>query len=153
KRRHRGAHREAPMRDPAGRPPPADIEAEAVLLASILSRPERLDMVLDTLGQEDFYDGRHRAIFRALCALREAGEPRELAPLRAQLDASGDVARAGGSSYLAELGGCVPVSVHVERHANRVAQLADMRRLIETAHRIVAEGYGEVADPREWIQN
>ena len=65
------------MNDNPNRPDqrvPNDIEGERAILASVLMKPEHIDVAMEQLAPEDFFSPANRMIFEALCELSKQGE-------------------------------------------------------------------------------
>ena len=135
---------------PAGRPPPHDLEAEkAVLSTLLLDASRRLPVVLGAVRPGDFYSEAHRLILEAVVALAADLRPVDTVEVAGWLRDRERLARIGGAAYLAQIVDATPAVHHVEAHATRIANLARRRRLIDRAHLIAAEGYGEVGETWE----
>lgn len=135
---------------PAGRLPPHDLEAErAVLSALLLDASRRLPAVLGAVRPADFYSEGHRLILEAVVALSADARPVDTVEVAGWLRDRERLGRIGGAAYLAEIVDATPSVYHVEAHALRIANLARRRRLIDRAHLIAAEGYGEVGEAWE----
>ncbi len=105
--------------------PPADVSAEQAVLSALLlnaAPPASLDAAM-------FFDGRHRAMYRAAVTLHGRGAAVDPVTLRAELDQAGQLEVAGGLEYLAELIDAVPTPEHIGHHAAIVRQHAARREL------------------------
>ena len=91
----------------------------------------------------DFYEPKHQAIFDAMLKLFEKSSPIDLLTLTDQLKKTKDLAKIGGSAYLAELTNYVPTASHAEAYAKMVAQTATRRRLIKASTSITDLAYEE----------
>jgi replicative DNA helicase len=100
---------------------PHSLEAECAVLGSILIDENALLRVSDGLMTEDFYDQRHRWIYEAMLALRDAGVPIDLLTVSNQLETLGHLTEVGEAAYLTGLINDVPTSIHAEHYANTVA--------------------------------
>ncbi len=137
-------------RNPAGRLPPHDLEAEkAVLSTLLLDATRRLPVVLGAVRPGDFYSEAHRLILEAIVSLASDERPVDTVEVAGWLRDRERLARIGGAAYLAQIVDATPAVHHVEAHATRIANLARRRRVIDRAHRIAAEGYGDVAETWE----
>lgn len=135
-----------------GRPPPSDLDAEAMVLSAILLDPRRLDEVLEVLRDgADFYSESNGKIYSTCVAIVREGRPLDLGTVASRLRREGKLDACGGAAYLAQIVDAVPVVAHVVAHAKTVRDLAVQRRTIAEAQRIAAEGYGNVGEVREWV--
>jgi replicative DNA helicase len=85
------------------RTPPHSLEAEAAILGGILLDNNALDKCLSAIGIDDFYSVRNQIIFRTLCLLSNSGTPADSVILANFLKERGELEKAGGPSYLADL--------------------------------------------------
>jgi replicative DNA helicase len=91
--------------------------------------PKWLPEVTEVIGPEHFHDCRNETILRHLCRLANAGNPIDAITLHASLKAAGELERAGGLAYIADVAHAVPVAAHATYHAGLVKQAADKRAL------------------------
>ena len=108
--------------------PPHDFAAEQAVLGGILIDNTALDRV--SLEPEDFYDRRHRLIFRAMQRLKAQGTPIDELTLYAALKAETEQPL---GSYLSELAETTPSAANVADYAEIVQAEADRRSLMTIA--------------------
>lgn len=121
--------------------PPHNIDAERSVLGSILVDREIVPVVSDTLKAGDFYLESHNAIFNTCLDLYTNNAPIDLVSVTAKLREQGILEKVGGTMYIAELSGFVPVSSVACYHAGIVANHATVRRIIQQAEIIASKGY------------
>lgn len=121
--------------------PPNQIEAEQSLLGGILIDNEGLPAALEILRGDEFYRDTHRKIFRAVQQLFERNEPVDLITVTDLLTEKNQLEAVGGATYLAALTGMVPSSANVQAYARIINEKALLRRLIQSAHEIMAWCY------------
>ena len=141
-------------RDPpviAGRVPPHDLDSEAAVLSAAMLDLDALDDALELLEPEHFYSDANRLIFEAAKELRQKGTPVDVITIGRQLRAREQIQRAGGTTYLGQIVDATPATAHVTAHAKTVHECWRLRRTIATCQRFAAEGYGDVGDPGEFI--
>lgn len=113
-------------------------DAEKTILSAILVDNKSFP---ETLKLDDLADMRHRAIFEAMTALNDKGEPIDLVTLRKALGSSLD--RAGGLVYLSSLVDGVPRIENVSAWVKIVKEAAALRELegdVSSVQRLIAEG-------------
>lgn len=113
-------------------------EAEQSVLGAVLLEAtafERAD-----LDADDFYDPRHREIWSALGALREAQVPVDPVTLETELKKRGNLVAVGDLSYVSELMSAVPTADNVEVYAGYVRDTALARRTIVALSEVIAKG-------------
>lgn len=80
----------------------ADSSLELSCLITGLLKQAVLPEVIE-LGEECFYDNKHHLIFQAMKELYNAGEEVDITAIRTHLAGSGQLEKAGGESYLADM--------------------------------------------------
>ncbi len=139
--------------DIGGRVPPHNLEAEAAVLASILSDHRKLDAVIGILQPDHFYSDANRRVFEAALELQRKGTPVDLQTVAGWLKDRDWLQAIGGVSYLAKLVDSTPVVAHVEAYADIVREKSRIRRLIDTCQLVAAEGFGDYGDPQSFIDS
>ena len=77
--------------------PPQNIEAEKSVLGSLMLDSKSIDVIIDILRPDDFYQTKHKIIFEAMVDLYQNKEPIDVLSLssrlkdKKQLDAAGAV--------------------------------------------------------------
>jgi len=126
--------------------PPHDTEAEQALLGSIMIKPLALNEISDLIKPDDFYSEKHRLIYRVMVALFEKSEPIDLVSVTSKLKEEKNTDRIGGSSYIVELTNLVPSASNLAHYADIVSKKSALRRLIDSAEKILELGYNEHED-------
>ena len=122
---------------------PRDLEAEkAVLGAAFLSKNALAD-AMEYLEPRDFYRRAHQIIFEKMVDLYEDDQPIDPITMNNALTKDNQTENVGGSAYIAELASSVPSARDVGYYAKIVHDKATRRRLIETAMKIINEGYAD----------
>ena len=135
----------------SGRIPPQDITAEKSLLGAILLSDESFPEVLETVKDRDFYDPRHKQIFKAMTSLYEQHKAIDLLTVTSELRANKTLKEIGGAPYLTELTNFVPTASHAKDYAGLVEGASTRRRLIKAGTTMVEEAYESNADVSELI--
>ncbi len=99
------------------------IEAEQALLGKLLTEPTAL-VAARALRPADFSRDAHAIIFATLRQLDEDGLPLTAPTLTRRLDVTGQLARAGGSDYIASLVPAVPAPNNAHYYAALILQAA-----------------------------
>jgi hypothetical protein len=123
------------------RSPPHDVEAERIVLASVLLDPRRFDEVRGLLRPEAFFDPRHARLFTEMLALRAEGKPVEFNVLTSKLKAADALDAVGGPSYLREVAEAAPIATHAAAYAKTVADLYRQRRIVEAGLQLLRLGH------------
>ena len=117
-------------------PNPHNPEAEQGVIGSILIDNAALVEIATLIEPADFHDTRLRMIYQAALGLQSRQVPVDMVMLMTALKDAGQLADAGGASYLAELIDYVPTAAHAGHYARIVRKAAIRRRLIEAARNI-----------------
>lgn len=123
------------------RAPPADIEAEKMVLGSILvsvNRDETFATVSDRLQPRDFHDDANRTIYETMKRMRQNNMPIDVKLLCESLKSAtaNDVCafeQVGGPNFIVSLAKSVPIAAHARYYASIVRERADKRRLFDFA--------------------
>ena len=132
--------------------PPQNLDVEASLLGSVLIDGDALIKISDMISNEDFFDPRHREIYKAMHALHEKRSPVDILTLSEQLKGVKQLENVGGASYLTELTNFVPTAAHLEQYAQIVADKAIRRRLIAASRDIADIGNDSSKSLQELIE-
>ena len=110
--------------------PPHSIEAEQAVLGGLLIDGNAWDQVADLVSEQDFYRRDHRLIFRALGALADHDESRDLVTVSGWLERNGLLEETGGLAYLGALVKDTPSAANIKAYARIVRERAILRDLI-----------------------
>ena len=130
----------------AGKAPPHSLEAERVVLGSLLIDSIRVAEAAERLTEEHFFDPRHGLIYAALLELADRGEPIDFVSVGERLLARKALEKIGGRAYLIELSVGVTSSAHLAHHVNLVYEMAVLRRLIGEATGIIERAFAPRPD-------
>jgi replicative DNA helicase len=126
--------------------PPQNIEAEELLLASLMDAPGNVAEAMSIISADDFYKEGHRRIFLAINDRFMVGEPIEPLLVVEQLTKNGDLEVAGGRTAVLDIMSSPYISASYRSYAEIVRDAATQRRLLQVAQRIetlVAQREGE----------
>ncbi len=135
-----------------GRILPHSSDAEASVLGGILLRNDLLTG-LDQLGEDDFYDPRHQAVFTAMRTLEEQSKPIDEVTLEVELARMGKLEAVGGLPFISELALRVPSADNVTHYAEIVTAKHAARRLILAASEIAAKGYEDSEEIGDYLDS
>ena len=135
-----------------GRLPPHNLDAEVATLGAVLLDAPAITRVVDYVRPSDFYRQAHGRIFEAVLALWDRGESIDLITLTNELQASGQLERVGGASYISSLTTAVPTSANVEYYAQIVQQTSLRRRLITLSAEITESCFDDTIPTRQVIE-
>jgi replicative DNA helicase len=134
------------------RVPPQNVEAESNLLASILIDNSSLDRVLNLkVNAEDFYDDRHKNIYKAVIELKKVNKPIDLITLTEMLKTLNMLEKTGGAEYISSLIDMIPTSANTEYYAEIVKSKAMLRQLIFVSSDIITKSMDAPGDVKGLI--
>jgi replicative DNA helicase len=137
----------------AGLLPPQNLEAEqSVLGAVLLSEQTLYALTIDiNLRPEDFYRASHGAIFGAMLALYEQGEPVDKLTVTDRLKQTGQLEAAGGPAAVEALAAAPPVVGNARQYGKIVKDAALVRGLITATQLIQEEVAQHAGSPVELL--
>lgn len=121
--------------------PPHSIEAEQAVIGGLLLDNAALPKVRELLRPGSFYRADHRAIYTAVVALIESGQPADALTVAEALEQAGTLARAGGQAYIGTLALNTPSAVNIKRYAEIVADKALRRSLAALGNDLQADAH------------
>ena len=104
----------------ATRVPPQDIEMEKALLGALLLSPGAMYEIVDVVGVDSFYAGKHRTIFDAMLSLHTKGEPIDVVTVSGKLKERKELTAIGGAAYLSEVAGAAASPGSARHYAQSV---------------------------------
>ncbi len=116
---------------------PYNRDAEMALLGCILMDAEIASEVVEDLNAHDFYIEAHQIIIRAMREVFGLRKPIDLVTVSDQLDASGELSKAGGIVYLTELAQMTPSAANYKSYLEIVSRDSTNRKLIRAARKII----------------
>ncbi|MEQ8833632.1 MAG: replicative DNA helicase [Miltoncostaeaceae bacterium] len=121
---------------PESATPPQNVEAEAMLLASVMAADGYAADVLSMVDELDLYREGHRAVYRAISALFNSGEPIEPITVIETLTKAGELDAAGGRLGVLELMETPFIAASYKTYAGMVRDTATQRRLLRVGQEI-----------------
>lgn len=106
------------------------VESEQSVLGGLLRDPQAFDRIAGVVAEGDFSSRDHRAIFRAISKLFDAGKPVDVITVAEFLDSHKMLESAGGLPYLGTLAQNVPSAANIARYAEIVRERSVLRRLV-----------------------
>ncbi|WP_461244789.1 replicative DNA helicase [Secundilactobacillus muriivasis] len=133
--------------------PPQNIDAEKAVLGAIFLSGDALVDAMEQLQAEDFYRRANQLIFQVMVDLNDRDEAIDVVTVTDELTRQNQLDDVGGMPYIGELATSVPTAANVGYYAKIVSDKATLRRLIQTATKIVTEGYTEDAPVSELLDS
>lgn len=139
-----------------GRVPPNSIEAEEAVLSACMLDPDGAKGVVDevrgVLEADACYSDANRHIMRAIFALHDEGRPYDTVGVFERLKAENRAAQVGGSQYLVRITQATPAILSPREHARTIQDAYRVRRTMNEARRIAAEGANLAGASRDDVQ-
>ncbi|MGI0482849.1 replicative DNA helicase [Geminocystis sp. CENA526] len=126
--------------------PPQNIEAEEIILGSILFDPNAMGKIIDILPLEAFYVNAHRHIYEAARNLYFQGQPIDLMTVSTWLNDHNLLEKIGGTPKIIGLLDRTVSSANIERYVPLITDKYVRRLLITTAKEISELGYDTTQD-------
>ena len=80
------------------RVPPQDLPAEQSVLGALMTEPDAISQIADSLAEDDFYDRRHGTIYGAMLKLFEERSPIDILTVSSELKKGDLINSIGGDS-------------------------------------------------------
>jgi replicative DNA helicase len=109
----------------------SNIELERTLIHAIHVWPDNIQLI--DVDDEDFYDHRHRVIYRTMREMHKGGEAIDLETLNNRLVGNKDLDKAGGFAYLIDIFSMLGVYGKPEDYAPPLIDLSTRRKAFRTA--------------------
>ncbi|OEZ33831.1 replicative DNA helicase [Francisella endosymbiont of Amblyomma maculatum] len=117
------------------------LEAEKAILGNILLYNQNIELVEDFLFIDDFFDKRHKTIYKQIVMLNQANTPFDVLILSEYLATEGLLEEAGGEIYIIDLATNTPSISNIKTYANIVKDKAKLRSLQNSINDIVQKIY------------
>jgi replicative DNA helicase len=115
--------------------PPHSNEAEQALIGALLIANGSYEDVA-WLRTDAFYQDRHRRLWQCIVRMLDAGKPADLFTVCEELGRLGEIDKAGGASYIAQLAQNTPSAKNLKRYAEVVETRAVQRKLMQVGSEI-----------------
>lgn len=119
----------------------------------MLQENHAVQLAVEMLVKDDFYQPSHREIYDAMIALNLQQMPIDLMTVQAELSRRGTLDGIGGNIYLVELYGYAPATANVKAYIQIVLEKSVLRRLIAASQQISQECYSQQNTLQETLAN
>jgi replicative DNA helicase len=126
--------------------PPHSKSSEMMVLGSMLTSINALNVASGILNEEDFYYTEHKIIFNVLKEAYKQDAPADVHLVSEELIRIEKIKAVGGVGYLMDLAQYAGTSAHIEEYADLVKNKAMLRRMIYTAQRIEKDALDDPQD-------
>lgn len=128
---------------------PFSLEAEQSVLGAMFLDKDCIPDAVEVLKGEDFYIGRNKELFDAICELYNLSRPIDIVTLKQQLISRGTFEKIGGMDFIVEVANFVPTTANIKYYAKIVKDNSVLRSLIKATESIAEQCYsgeGEIED-------
>lgn len=129
-----------------GRLPPQDVAIESAVLGALLLEADAIDLVINVLTADAFYDPKHVLIFQAISELYNSNSPVDILTVSKQLKKNLVLEQAGGAYYVTSLTNRVASAANVSYHAQAIYEKHLQREIIKICGEIGSEAYSDDCD-------
>lgn len=126
-------------------PLPHHALAEESVIGAVMRQPDVMAR-LTTLGADEFYRPKMRAIWRAMIDLWSRNAPIDYASLATRLEAPDLIGASVTLLDLSEISLSTPTAANVEHYASLVSSAATQRKLVDVAQRLAESAWRSGAD-------
>ena len=123
------------------RTPPHNIEAEMIVIGTILANNKAFESVSEFLKADHFSSKSHRKIYEVIVRLLDKGQIVSPVTLANYFEQSGFLSEIGGKQFLAKLVGFVSHIVNIKDYGQLLYDLYLRRQLIDLGQNIVNGAY------------
>ncbi|MCI1648795.1 MAG: replicative DNA helicase [Bacteroides sp.] len=118
-----------------------DVEAEKIVLGTLLTERNALSQVREILSPKCFYNKFHEEVYCAICAVAERGDRPDIISVQAELKKMGVTFQPFELVSIAANG-----TFDLYQHACRINELEKRRRFVEIGQKLISQGSTEVED-------
>ncbi len=126
--------------------PPHSKEAEMIVLGSMLTNIDSLNVAADQLIDQDFYFSEHKVIFQSLKQAYCNDKPADVHLVAEDLKRQNQLTTIGGIGYLTTLAQYAGTSAYIEEYVDLVRAKSVLRKMIFTSQEIERSALKEPDD-------
>ncbi len=121
--------------------PPAAVEAEMCMLASMMLDKDMVGQVVQILTSDQLYQADHQILFDIVVKLYEQNRPIDAVIVTEELKKRQMLEEVGGIAYIGQILNSVPSAAHGAHYAGIVREKALLRQLIAASNDILRDAY------------
>ncbi|MDO4535397.1 MAG: replicative DNA helicase [Clostridium perfringens] len=130
---------------------PQSIEAEKSVLGAMMIDKNVIVQAAEALSADDFYRDTHKYIFKSIIEMYQKDEPIDEITLLEYLKSTDRLEKAGGISYITEIGSAILTTANVKSYIKIVEDKATLRKLIQSSTKIIESCYNNQDDVEKVI--
>jgi replicative DNA helicase len=120
---------------------PKSLESEQACIGSMLIDTVAVDLALEKLQPDDFWDERHRTLFETIAWLRAQDKSCDIVTIVDNLRTSGKLETAGGVLYITDCMNITPTSARIDEYIDIIRKKSVFRRIILTSAELSKMAY------------
>ena len=128
---------------------PSNVEAERLILGSVLLNADRFIEIAGLISHEDFSLEKHRRIYTRMFELHERGEKIDRITVAEELMRHNELESVDGLSYLVSLDDGMPHIANLESYVKIVRDKATLRRIVHASQHLMNRALMAEEDPGE----
>ncbi|NGX47129.1 MAG: Replicative DNA helicase [Chlamydiae bacterium] len=133
--------------------PPHSKESEMMVLGSMLTNINSLNIAADALDDADLYFSEHKIIFAALKDAYKQDKPADVHLIAEELKRLDKLENVGGVAYLTTLAQYAGTAAYIEEYTELVHSKAVLRRMILAAQEVEKDALEDPQDVTESLDN
>lgn len=131
---------------------PHSSETERCVLGCMLIDSETINIVKEVLSEDDFYDGEHKWVYKAIVSLADRGKAVDTLTLSNELKENNVFDKIGGYEFLTKIGDSVISTNHVDDYCTIIKEKSIRRRLIRELGSVIDQCYGDSIESFDIIE-
>jgi replicative DNA helicase len=128
---------------------PSNVEAERLILGSVLLNADRFIEIAGLISHEDFSLEKHRRIFTRMFELHERGEKIDRITVAEELMRHNELESVDGLGYLVSLDDGMPHIANLESYVKIVRDKATLRRIVHASQHLMNRALMAEEEPGE----
>lgn len=129
-----------------GKIQPQAIELEKVVLGAMMLEREKVDLAMNILTQDHFYDDKLRMVFKAIEILYKENSPIDLITVSNQLREMNNLESVGGPFFIAELTSRIASAANIEFHCRILTEKFISRQIIKISSEFTEKAFDDTLD-------
>ncbi len=125
--------------------PPHSQEAEQSVLGGVMLSNDSWDQVIEKIGEQDFYEPRHKLLFRTMKRLTSSSQPIDVVTVSEELAKAQELNSVGGMQYLIDLVENTPSAANISAYAGIVRERSVVRQLISACTETIEQAFSPEA--------
>lgn len=130
---------------------PHNLEAECVILGTVMVYPDKINYIINRLTVNDFFDERNKIIYQNILFLYNKNEDYTAPYILNRLNQNRDIDKIGGEKTIKDMVVLSHLAFNIEEYINIVIDLSIKRQVMETAILIRDKGFDSDLNVNEYL--